>query len=130
VEPGVDADGADLGAGAERQLRVFERRGVGLRPGQQEVARCSSPPGRVLRIGALQPRVRGPQRVQPLGAHRLVVDHALEVEHDVLVARLASGGGLAATREMSTLAARETSATCRIQLVASTLSSMFLLEQE
>ena len=94
VEPGIDADGVDLGAGLERQLRVFLRASCRCAAGAAGSGRCWTRRGsRTAGSARCSRDVRGAQRVQALGAQGLVLDHAPHVAHQVLLARASAPAG-------------------------------------
>ena len=87
VIPGVYADGADFGSGLEDKLSVFQQRRAGLRSCQQKVGIVGARARCILGVRALQPDVRGAQRILPCGTRIFCLHSALDVLDRLLGAR-------------------------------------------
>ena len=130
VIPGVDADRVERRPGPQCQHCVRERVEIGVGAREQEVGEVGVRPRRILRVGALQSGVGGAQRVQALGATRLVGEAPLCVADDAgRCASDCSGVAVTGMRARSSLSCAATSATARIQSDRRTVSSMPAAEQ-
>ena len=83
VKVGVDADRADVRAGAQRQLGILDQAHVGARPRRQKVRVVRARARRVLRVGALQTQIGRAQCVDAFGAQLLVGHTALRISDEI-----------------------------------------------